>query len=227
MALTDVITDELLKALETDTDPETVLTRYRGSKGPLYGALARATRDATTRYATLQQRVTRARTRATASEHRAQEADARAGRAEDAAQAAEQRLAAMQATLAQHQGTVQQVKTLTTAGWTTDTLATLTTIFTRGTAESGQPASEAVARFLATHRIGGVVEGEVSAFTSHGALIVVVLDDGQRVECYAPTTLLGTPAPARARDVVARGDRRRFRLVRVDDERRIAEVALA
>ena len=149
MALTDVITDELLKALETDTDPETVLTRYRGSKGPLYGALARATRDATTRYATLQQRVTRARTRATASEHRAQEADARAGRAEDAAQAAEQRLAAMQATLAQHQGTVQQVKTLTTAGWTTDTLATLTTIFTRGTAESGQPASEAVARFLA------------------------------------------------------------------------------
>ncbi len=88
-------------------------------------------------------------------------------------------------------------------------------------------AEGAFARFLATHRIGGAVEGEVSAFTSHGALIVVVLDDGQRVECYAPTTLLGTPAPARARDVVARGDRRRFRLVRVDDERRIAEVALA
>ncbi|MGC8510500.1 MAG: hypothetical protein ACP5PB_06475, partial [Acidimicrobiales bacterium] len=88
-------------------------------------------------------------------------------------------------------------------------------------------AEGAFARFLATHRIGGVVEGEVSAFTSHGALVAVVLDDGQRVECYAPTTLLGTPPPPRARDVVARGEHRRFRLVRVDDERRIAEVSLA
>ena len=88
-------------------------------------------------------------------------------------------------------------------------------------------AEDAFARFLATHRIGGVVEGEVSAFTSHGALVAVDLDDGQRVECYAPTTLLGSPPPARARDVVSRGDRRRFRLVRVDDERRIAEVSLA
>ncbi len=85
----------------------------------------------------------------------------------------------------------------------------------------------AFARFLATYAVGGLVEGEVSAFTSHGAVIAVVLGDGQRVECYAPTTLLGTPPPTRARDVVARGDRRRFRLVRVDDERRIAEVALA
>ncbi len=88
-------------------------------------------------------------------------------------------------------------------------------------------AEGAFARFLATHRIGGVVEGEVSAFTSHGALVTVALDDGQRVECYAPTTLLGSPPPARARDVVARGDRRRFHLVRVDGERRIAEVSLA
>ncbi len=88
-------------------------------------------------------------------------------------------------------------------------------------------AEGAFAHFLATHRIGGVVEGEVSAFTSHGALVAVILDDGQRVECYAPTTLLGSPPPARARDVVARGDRRRFHLVRVDGERRIAEVSLA
>lgn len=131
MALTDVITDELLKTLETDTDPQTVVARYAGSRGPLYGALARATRDATARYATLQQRVTRARTRVIASEHRAQEAEARAGRTEDAAQAAEHRLAVIQATLAQHQGTVQQVKALAAAGWATDALATLTTIFTR------------------------------------------------------------------------------------------------
>jgi hypothetical protein len=47
------------------------------------------------------------------------------------------------------------------------------------------------------------------------------------VECYAPTTLLGTPPPARARDVLKRGDQRTFRLVTVDSERRIAELALS
>jgi hypothetical protein len=49
---------------------------------------------------------------------------------------------------------------------------------------------------------------------------------GQQIECYAPTTSLGDPAPARARDVLKRGDRRTFRLVTVDGERRIAELAL-
>jgi len=82
------------------------------------------------------------------------------------------------------------------------------------------------ALFRATHRIGSRVEGEVTTFTSHGAVIDVVLKNGQHVECYAPTTLLGTPAPARARDVLKRGDRRTFRLVTVDPERRIAELAL-
>ena len=149
MALSDVITDELLRTLETDTDPETVLTRYRGSKGPLYGALARATRDATARYATLHQRLTRARTRVTASEQRAQAAEARARRAEDAAQAAEQRLAASEATLARNQESLRQVKALAAAGWTADALATLTRLFTRETAVSAQPVSDAVARCLA------------------------------------------------------------------------------
>jgi ribosomal protein S1 len=82
------------------------------------------------------------------------------------------------------------------------------------------------ALFRASHRIGSRVEGEVTAFTSHGAVIKVALKNGQSIECYAPTTSLGTPAPARARDVLKRGDRRTFRLVTVDAERRIAELAL-
>ncbi len=82
------------------------------------------------------------------------------------------------------------------------------------------------ALFRAAHRIGSRVEGEVTAFTSHGAVIKVVLKNGQSIECYAPTTSLGDPAPARARDVLKRGDRRTFRLVAVDAERRIAELAL-
>ena len=82
------------------------------------------------------------------------------------------------------------------------------------------------ALFRSAHRIGSRLEGEVTAFTSHGAVIKVALKNGQLIECYAPTTSLGDPAPARARDVLKRGDRRNFRLVAVDAERRIAELAL-
>ena len=81
-------------------------------------------------------------------------------------------------------------------------------------------------RFRATQRIGSRVEGEVTAFTSHGAVISVALRGGGHVECYAPTTLLGAPPPARARDVLKRGDVRTFKLVTVDSERRIAELGL-
>ncbi len=80
--------------------------------------------------------------------------------------------------------------------------------------------------FKSTFRIGSRVQGEVTAFTSHGAVIKVELKGGKQVECYAPTTSLGSPAPARARDVLKRGDQRTFRLATVDSERRIAELAL-
>ncbi len=56
--------------------------------------------------------------------------------------------------------------------------------------------------FASTYRIGARVAGEVTAFTSHGAVIKVQLKGGEQVECYAPTTSLGTPPPARARDVL-------------------------
>ena len=82
------------------------------------------------------------------------------------------------------------------------------------------------AAFVKQFKIGANVTGEVSAFTSHGAVITVTLKNGVPIECYAPTTSLGDPAPARARDVLKRGDQRTFRLVTVDSERRIAELAL-
>ena len=82
------------------------------------------------------------------------------------------------------------------------------------------------ASFVKQFKIGATVTGEVVAFTSHGAVIKVTLKNGAPIECYAPTTSLGDPAPARARDVLKRGDRQAFRLVTVDLERRIAELAL-
>jgi hypothetical protein len=81
--------------------------------------------------------------------------------------------------------------------------------------------------FMSTYRVGSRVPGEVTAFTSHGAVIKVRLKGEKEVECYAPTTSLGTPPPARARDVLKRGDQRTFRLVTVDSGRRIAELALS
>ena len=81
--------------------------------------------------------------------------------------------------------------------------------------------------FRTTYKIGARVEGEVTAFASHGAVIKVTMRNDHHVECYAPTTSLGSPPPARARDVLKRGDRRTFQLVTVDVDRRIAELALA
>jgi hypothetical protein len=80
--------------------------------------------------------------------------------------------------------------------------------------------------FTTTYRVGAHLQGEVTAFTSHGAVIKVQLKGGKQVECYAPTASLGSPSPARARDVLKRGDQRSFRLVTVDRDRRIAELAL-
>jgi hypothetical protein len=81
-------------------------------------------------------------------------------------------------------------------------------------------------RFRASHRVGARLEGDVTTFTSHGAVVSVAVAGGV-VECYAPTSGLGSPPPARARDALSRGERRTFRLVSVDVERRIAELALA
>jgi Zc3h12a-like Ribonuclease NYN domain len=76
------------------------------------------------------------------------------------------------------------------------------------------------------HPLRSKVEGEVVAFTSHGATISVAVGKGMEAVCYAPLARLGRPAPTRARDVLKKGERRSFRVVAFDNERRIAEVSL-
>ena len=75
--------------------------------------------------------------------------------------------------------------------------------------------------------LGGEVEGEVVQFTSHGALISVPVSRSSKVSCYAPLAGLGKPAPAKARDVLKVGEKRRFTIVAFDPTRRRAELALA
>ena len=80
-------------------------------------------------------------------------------------------------------------------------------------------------QFLMSVKVRSHVEGVVVTFTSHGAVIKVAIEAGS-VECYAPNSGLGTPPPLRARDVLKRGETRRFRLRSVDRERRIPELVL-
>lgn len=80
-------------------------------------------------------------------------------------------------------------------------------------------------RFVAKHPIGSKVSGEVVGYTAHGASVAVTV--GSTVlQCYAPLSRLGTPAPARARDVVKKGETRRFVVEALDATRCRAELAL-
>jgi hypothetical protein len=80
--------------------------------------------------------------------------------------------------------------------------------------------------FVAACPIGSSVEGTVTSFTSHGAMIDVILPDGEAVHCYAPLAGLGDPPPTKARDVLTRGETRDFVLVALDASRRVADLAL-
>jgi hypothetical protein len=75
--------------------------------------------------------------------------------------------------------------------------------------------------FIASHSLGETLQGEVEAFTSHGAMVMI---DGFR--CYAPLSGLADPPPRRAREVLARGERRSFVIIAFDPQRRGVELAM-
>jgi len=75
--------------------------------------------------------------------------------------------------------------------------------------------------FIAEHRLGEQLEGEVESYTSHGA--VVRVDD---MRCYVPLANLANPPPRSAREVLKRKERRAFVLTALDPQRRGAELAL-
>jgi DNA-binding response OmpR family regulator len=82
-ALTDLIEEELLAALEGKANPQEVLRRHSGSKGPLYTALARATAKAVARFLALRRQIEELRTKGEAAGRAAEEAEGRAGKAEE------------------------------------------------------------------------------------------------------------------------------------------------
>ncbi|MDA8399837.1 MAG: hypothetical protein M0008_07300 [Actinomycetota bacterium] len=75
--------------------------------------------------------------------------------------------------------------------------------------------------FIAAHRPGETLDGEVESFTSHGAMVMI---DGFR--CYVPLGGLANPPPQRAREILNRGEQRKFVIVAFDPQRRGVELAL-
>ncbi|MGD1011333.1 MAG: S1 RNA-binding domain-containing protein [Acidimicrobiales bacterium] len=75
--------------------------------------------------------------------------------------------------------------------------------------------------FIAEHRLGEQLEGEVEEYTSHGAVVRV-----GEMRCYIPLANLGDPAPRSAREVLKRKQQGEFVLTALDPQRRGAELAL-
>ncbi len=93
----------------------------------------------------------------------------------------------------------------------------------RTTPVNGEEEFKSFARY---HRPGSSVSATVHSFTSHGALVHVTMRSGAIIECYAPKSALASPPPARARDVLRRGEQHSFTVVSLDLARRTVEVSL-
>jgi hypothetical protein len=76
-------------------------------------------------------------------------------------------------------------------------------------------------RFVAVHPPGSDVEGRIDEYASHGAFVEV-----EGVRGYVPLAAMGDPAPASAREVLRKGDTRRFVVQAVDAPRRGVELAI-
>ena len=75
--------------------------------------------------------------------------------------------------------------------------------------------------FIAEHRLGEEIEAEVESFSSHGSVVRF-----GEVRGYVPLSGLGSPPPRSAREVLRKGDHRRFVVTALDPYRRGVELAL-
>jgi hypothetical protein len=93
----------------------------------------------------------------------------------------------------------------------------------RGSAPPTDPVNEPLTfvTFIAEHHPGTAVMGEVESFSSHGAFVRVGM-----ARCYLPLTDMGDPAPAAARQVLTKGEQRRFRVKAFDPPRRGIELSM-
>jgi hypothetical protein len=93
----------------------------------------------------------------------------------------------------------------------------------RTAAPPAEPVNEPLTfvTFIAEHHPGTVVQGEVESFSSHGAFVRVGM-----ARCYLALADMGDPPPAAARQVLTRGEQRRFLVKAFDPPRRGIELSL-
>ena len=77
----------------------------------------------------------------------------------------------------------------------------------RGAAPPSEPVNEPLPfiQFIAEHRLGTEVQGEVESFSSHGAFVKV-----GDLQAYIPISAMGDPPPRAAREALTRGETRAF-----------------
>lgn len=93
----------------------------------------------------------------------------------------------------------------------------------RSATPPADPLNEPLAfiQFVAAHPLGSTLEGVVESFSSHGAFVTA---GGAR--CYIPLSGMGNPPPRAARQVMTKGETRKFKLQALDPARRGIELAL-
>ncbi len=148
MPLTALIEQELLATLDGDGDPQAVLDRHAGSKGPLYAALARATAAATARFGEARGKLRETQARLRETDKSATDGEKRAAQAERRASAAEKRLATADTALAERQALLDRVDALQAAGFGKDALARLGEVLAGAAQVGGKPTAEVVPTFL-------------------------------------------------------------------------------
>ncbi len=148
MALTDIIEEELLATLDGGADPQAVMNRYAGSKGPLYAALARATAEATVRFGEVRGKLWDAQSRRQAAEAQASDANDRAAQAGRQVAAAQKKLAAAEAALAKRQALLDRAAALKAAGFDDAALGRLTDALTAAAKAEGKLVADIVVAFL-------------------------------------------------------------------------------
>ena len=148
MPLTDIIEEELLVTLDGGTDPQIVLDRHAGSKGPLYAALARATAEATARFGEIRGKLREAQARRQAAEAQASDANDRAAQAGRQVAAAQKKLAAAEAALTKRQALLDRAAALKAAGFDDAALGRLTDALTAAAKAEGKLVADIVVAFL-------------------------------------------------------------------------------
>lgn len=171
MSLTETIEAELLQTLEGSGEPGEVITRYSGSKGPLYSALARATAKGSVELARIRQQLAEVRGHLAQAQRDAATAESKGHKAQDVADAAEARLRDLAGGVAQAEQVLRQAEALRAQGCGEETLAAIGRLIAAVADGEGIPPEEAVTRLLAAgEHHGHLVDFEARAVAAEGRL---------------------------------------------------------